>query len=90
MIWRPLCPVSGRGQTAPSGLVRVSVAPVFGRAHVLPRLGEFFARFPDIVVEIKVTDRAVDLVQEGVDVALHNGLLTDDSVAATPLMGSPR
>src|SRR5580692_6243431 len=35
----------GRGQTAPSGLIRVAVAPVFGRVHLLPRLGEFFARW---------------------------------------------
>jgi len=81
----------GRGQTAPSGLIRVTVAPVFGRVHILPRLGEFFARFPDIVVEIVVTDRAVDLVQEGVDVAIHNGPLTDSTlvvrkIAATPVV----
>ena len=39
----------GRGQTAPSGLVRVTVAPVFGRLYLVPRLAEFFARYPDIV-----------------------------------------
>jgi LysR family transcriptional regulator for bpeEF and oprC len=81
----------GRGQTAPSGLVRVAVAPVFGRVHVLPRLGEFFARFPDIVVETVVTERTVDLVQEGVDVAIHNGPLGDSTaltrkIAATPIV----
>src|SRR5271170_3812974 len=81
----------GRGQTSPSGLVRVTVAPVFGRVYVLPRLGEFFARFPEIVVEIVVTDRVVDLVQEGVDVAIHNGPLGDSTavtrkIAATPIV----
>ena len=79
----------GRGQTAPSGLVRVTVAPVFGRVHVLPRLGEFFARFPDISVEIVVTDRAVDLVQEGVDVAIHNGPLTDSTVVVRKIATTP-
>jgi LysR family transcriptional regulator for bpeEF and oprC len=81
----------GRGQTAPSGLIRVAVAPVFGRVHLLPRLGEFFARFPDIVIETVVTDRDVDLVQEGVDVAIHNGPLNDAAavtrkIAATPIV----
>jgi LysR family transcriptional regulator, regulator for bpeEF and oprC len=81
----------GRGQTAPSGLIRVAVAPVFGRLHLLPRLGEFFARFPDIVVETLVTERTVDLVQEGVDVAIHNGPLSDSTavvrkIAATPIV----
>jgi LysR family transcriptional regulator for bpeEF and oprC len=79
----------GRGQTAPSGLTRVTVAPVFGRVHVLPRLGEFFARFPDIIVEIVVTDRAVDLVQEGVDVAIHNGPLADSTVVARKIAATP-
>jgi DNA-binding transcriptional LysR family regulator len=79
----------GRGQTAPSGLIRVTVAPVFGRVHLLPRLGQFFARFPDIVVEILVTDRAVDLVQEGVDVAIHNGPLTDSTLVARKIAATP-
>src|SRR5579859_6370671 len=56
----------GRGQRAPSGLVRVTVAPVFGRLHVVPRLPAFFARYPDIAVETIVTDRTVNLVEEGI------------------------
>jgi DNA-binding transcriptional LysR family regulator len=79
----------GRGQTAPSGLIRVTVAPVFGRLHLLPRLAEFFARFPDIVVEIVVTDRVLDLVQEGVDVAIHNGPMTDSTFVARRIGATP-
>jgi LysR family transcriptional regulator for bpeEF and oprC len=79
----------GRGQTAPSRLIRVAVAPVFGRVHLLPRLGEFFARFPDIVVETLVTERTVDLVQEGVDVAIHNGPLSDSTVVARKIAVTP-
>jgi len=79
----------GRGQTAPSGLVRVTVAPVFGRVHLLPRLGEFFARFPDIVVEIVVTDPIVDLVQEGVDVAIRHGPLSDSTLVARKIATTP-
>src|SRR5580704_7045195 len=79
----------GRGQTAPSGLIRVTVAPVFGRLHLLPRLGEFFARFPDVVVETLVTERTVDLVQEGVDVAIHNGPLTDSTLVARKIAVTP-
>lgn len=79
----------GRGQIAPSGLVRVAVAPVFGRVHLLPRLGEFFGRFPDIVVEIVVTDRTVDLVQEGVDVAIRHGPLTESTLVARKIATTP-
>lgn len=79
----------GRGQTAPSGLVRVTVAPVFGRLHLLPRLGELFARFPEIVVEIVVTDSTVDLVQEGVDVAIRHGPLIDSTLVARKIATTP-
>ena len=67
----------GRGQSAPSGLIRVTVAPVFGRLYVVPRLRDFFARYPDITVDLAVTDRIVNLVEEGVDLAIHNGELRD-------------
>jgi len=57
--------------------------------HLLPKLGEFFARFPDIAVEIVVTDRIVDLVQEGVDVDIHNGPLADSTVIARKIAATP-
>jgi DNA-binding transcriptional LysR family regulator len=79
----------GRGQRAPSGLVRVSVAPVFGRLYILPRLPAFYARFADISIELQVTERAVDLVQEGVDLAIHNGALADSSVVAKKIAATP-
>src|ERR1700732_1377493 len=87
----------GRGQNAPSGLIRVTVAPVFGRLYLVPRLQEFFARYPDIIVECVVSDRIVNLVEEGVDLAIHNGELKDSTlvvrrIATTPVItvASPR
>jgi len=79
----------GRGQTAPSGMIRVTVAPAFGSIHVLPRLDEFCRRYPDITVEIVVTDRTVDVVQEGVDVAIHNGDRADSTVVAKKIAVTP-
>jgi len=70
----------GRGQTAPSGLVRATIAPVFARLYVVPRLPEFFARYPDISVELLVSERTVNLIEEGVDLAVHNGELLDSSL----------
>ena len=67
----------GRGQTAPSGLVRATIAPVFARLYVVPRLPEFFARYPDISVELLVSERTVNLIEEGVDLAVHNGELLE-------------
>jgi LysR family transcriptional regulator, regulator for bpeEF and oprC len=79
----------GRGQTAPSGLIRATVAPVFGRVHILPRLRQFFTRYPDITVELQVTDRTVDLVQEGIDVAIHNGEIGDSTLMARKIAATP-
>jgi DNA-binding transcriptional LysR family regulator len=81
----------GRGQTAPSGLVRVTVAPVFARLYVVPRLPEFFARYPDISVELIVSERTVNLIGEGIDLAIHNGELIDSTlivrrIAMTPVI----
>ena len=70
----------GRGRIAPSGLVRATVAPVFGRLYVVPRLREFFARYPEVAVELVVADRLINLVEEGVDLGVHNGELSDSSL----------
>jgi LysR family transcriptional regulator for bpeEF and oprC len=79
----------GRGRIAPSGLVRATVAPVFGRLFVVPRLHEFFARFPAVAVELVVADRLINLVEEGLDVGIHNGELTDSSLIARKIAQTP-
>ncbi len=79
----------GRGQNAPFGLIRVTLAPVFGELHVVPRLAEFFARYPDITVEIVVNDRTVDMVAEGIELAIHNGALRDSTLIARRIATTP-
>jgi LysR family transcriptional regulator, regulator for bpeEF and oprC len=81
----------GHRQLSPSGLVRATVAPVFGRLYVVPRLREFFARYPEISVELLISDRTVDLIEEGIDVDIRNGDLPDSTlvvrkIAATPIV----
>ena len=70
----------GRGAIAPSGLVRANVTPVFGRLYIVPRLRDFFARYPGVAVELVVTDHLVNLVEQAVDVGVHNGELSDSSL----------
>jgi LysR family transcriptional regulator for bpeEF and oprC len=79
----------GRGRIAPSGLVRANVTPVFGRLYIVPRLGEFFARYPGVSVELVVTDHLVNLVEEGIDVGVHNGELSDSSLIARKIAQTP-
>jgi len=79
----------GRGRTRPSGLVRATVAPVFGRLHVVPPLREFFDRYPEVDVELVVADRMINLVEEGLDVGVHNGELSDSSLIARRIAQTP-
>lgn len=79
----------GRGQSAPSGLLRLTVPPVLGRLHIVPRLPAFFARYPDITVDAMVTDRVVNLVEEGIDLGIHSGALRDSSLVARKIATTP-
>jgi DNA-binding transcriptional LysR family regulator len=79
----------GRGQASPAGLVRVTAAHAFSRHYVVPRLPEFLARYPDMSVEILVSERTSNLVEEGIDVAIRNGALADSSLVARKIGSSP-
>lgn len=70
---------------APRGVVRVSAPIAFGRLHAAPAIIGFLQNYPDIGVEFGLTDRRVDLVEEGVDVALRIGQLPDSSLVARRL-----
>jgi DNA-binding transcriptional LysR family regulator len=61
---------------------RVDLQETLARHYVLPRLREFFARYPDIDLEIGMGDRFVDLVREGMDCVLRVGELRDSSMVA--------
>lgn len=73
-------------QTAetPRGSLRIS-APIVSYHLLLPVLPEFMARYPDIEVDIDFNDRIVDLIEEGIDVAIRSGELPDSRLMARPL-----
>jgi LysR family transcriptional regulator for bpeEF and oprC len=70
------------GQSAPAGLIRVTLSPAFGRMFVIPRLAEFRDAFPDVSIEMEVSGRHVDLIEEGMDVAIRIGRLSDSALVA--------
>jgi DNA-binding transcriptional LysR family regulator len=72
----------GASGVPPKGKLRVDLQETLARRFVLPRLREFFARYPDIELEIGTNDRYVDLVREGVDCVLRVGTLRDSSLVA--------
>src|SRR5262245_57894889 len=68
------------GAGAPRGRLRVTAPSVFGRLHVMPVVNAFIARFAEVQVELVLLDRVVDLIEEGIDVAVRIGHLPDSSL----------
>jgi DNA-binding transcriptional LysR family regulator len=72
----------GRGQTAPKGLIRVTVPPTFARLHIVSKLPAFFAAYPDMAVEIAASESPTTIVEDGFDLAIHSGDLPDSTLVA--------
>jgi DNA-binding transcriptional LysR family regulator len=68
----------------PRGLLRVSAPVALGRQQIVPRLSRFFRQFPNVRVELELSDRLVPLAQEGFDLAIrHSSAAPDTHVAWT-------
>ena len=65
--------VFSRSAAAPKGKLRVDLQGTLGMHFLLPHIGEFFAKYPEVELEIGMGDRLVDLVREGVDCVLRAG-----------------
>lgn len=68
--------------TEPVGRLHVDMPVAFGRLKVVPRLGAFQARYPEIELVLTFRDRYIDLVEEGVDIAVRFGPLPDSTLIA--------
>ena len=72
----------GRRKGRATGTLRLGVAEVMGRLHILPRLPRFLERHPDLAVDLVLSDGFTDLVEEGIDLAVRVGELTDPALVA--------
>jgi DNA-binding transcriptional LysR family regulator len=73
-------------QHAPSGRVRIDLPSAFGRLFIMPRLLDLAERFPALMFTVSFTDRRVDLIGEGIDLAVRIGTLDDTpDLVARPL-----
>src|SRR5581483_8873465 len=69
-------------RTRPSGRLVVSAPIGFGRLHVSPVMSEYLKRYPEVSGELRLTDRVVNLVEDGVDLGVRIGHLADSSLVA--------
>jgi DNA-binding transcriptional LysR family regulator len=60
-----------RLQAAPQGVIRLAVPMSLGHLQIAPRLPRFFARYPEVQVDLDVTDRVIDLVHEKMDLSVR-------------------
>ncbi len=73
-----------RAMEAPRGRLRVSL-PIVGYHLLLPILPDFLARYPEVELDLDFNDRIVDLIEEGVDVAVRSGDLPDSRLTTRAL-----
>lgn len=72
-------------RTQPKGRMRVTAPVMYGRMRVAPVVTDFIAKYPDVQLELLLLDRVVDVVEEGVDVALRIAHLPDSTLVALPI-----
>ena len=68
-----------------TGNLRICAAVTFGRLHIVPHLGPFLDQNPDLTIDLMLDDRNVNLVEEGVDIALRMGALSDSGLTASKI-----
>lgn len=64
-------------RSRPKGRLRVSVPQIFGHSILMPLLPEFLKEYPEIELDIDFEDRVIDIIGEGIDVAVRSGELRD-------------
>ncbi|TFW10768.1 LysR family transcriptional regulator [Massilia arenosa] len=78
----------GDASKAPHGLLRAAASVSFGRQHIVPALAAFLGAYPGIRLDLRLSDKIIDMAANGIDVAVRIGPLRDSSVVARKLAPS--
>lgn len=77
-------------QTSPQGRLRINLPTAFATDYLAAPVAEFKARYPELTIEVILTDRKVDILAEGFDLAVRIGELVDSSLIARRLASVDR
>lgn len=80
----------GKGKSLPSGTIRITTPVMFGRLFIAPMLWEFQMMYSDVKIDMVMDDSHIDLVKEGLDVAIRAGKLSDSSLVARKIGICPK
>ena len=69
-----------RARSTPSGTLRINLIPSMARMHVVPALPAFLSQYPNLKLEITLSDRRIDLVEEGIDAVVRVGQSPDSNL----------
>jgi len=72
-------------QVAPAGKLRITAPVTFGTEALMPALSEYLARYPEVSCDVVLSDRVVELIEEGFEAAIRIGHLPDSALIARPL-----
>ena len=76
-------------RATPRGVIKLSAPNAFGTLCLAPALADYLARYPDVSVDLELSSRLSDLVEDGLDAAIRSGHLKDSTLVARPLRPSP-
>lgn len=80
----------GRRQGTPSGLIRIAAPASFGRLYVAPRMRRLLDRYPELSVELHMSDSVTDMIASGIDLAIRGGVVHEASLVARRIGTSAR
>lgn len=75
---------------APTGTVRICLPPSFGRTTLVPALGDFFARYPGVKLEVNLKGQTANPLEGGYDLTVHSGRLADSGLINRLLIRGPQ
>ncbi|WP_312945892.1 LysR family transcriptional regulator, partial [Agrobacterium sp.] len=82
--------ITSGGKVVPRGLLRVNTTLAFGERYLLPLAPKFLDLYPEVQLDISLTDGVISLIEERTDIAIRSGALQDSSLRARKLLEVPR
>ena len=76
-------------QSSPRGLLRISVPVTFGEMSLAPLIPKFLKAYPDIGVDLQLSDKMIDMLEEGIDVVIRIGAVDDSNLIAKQIQTLP-